>query len=79
MIYEVIFSANKKHSDIIGYKQGFQAIDESGFVCAFLNSPGDIIILKKKVKSKTGIGAILKFQKWQCNGKPQEWLLEDRA
>lgn len=75
MIFKIIFSANKYHSDMEGYKNGYEAFDKNGNSQAILNNPGHILVSEKEVQNETARGACLKFQKWQSNGQPESWLM----
>ncbi len=75
-IYTVRFSASAERSDMPEYTQGYQAFDSDGHEWARWNQPGYVTVLEKTVRAETGTGAIIKFRKWQNNGKPDSWLME---
>ena len=77
-IFRVRFSANYSDSNHPGYRNGFEAFDNSStYMCAILNSPGEYTISERYVRSESATGACLKFQNWQNNGKQVSWLLSE--
>ena len=76
-IYRVVFSSNLSNSLLPGYKNGYTAYDQNGFAWAIYNQPGDHVILEKLVRSESATGACMKMLKWQQNGYPESWLLNE--
>lgn len=75
-LYEVVLSANKSNSLEENYEQGYQAF-HNGKCWAEHNSPGIVSVLSKNVMSESGLGAILKFIRWQKEGLSESFLMEN--
>ena len=75
--FTVRLSANETNYLQPEYKQGYEAIDNTGKIVAIVNNPGDITVLEELVYAVDGTGyqAIRKFRIWQQYGLARSWLM----
>ena len=64
-LFLVRFSANFQNSDNLGYRQGYEAIDQEINFRSTTGIPGGIVLQEKLIEAEEGFEAIEKFQECQ--------------